>query len=69
MVVSVCYSCEKGQLETRDVPYHYYEFHVGDYEAEVCPVCNEIFFTEGASDAMDVRVKELGFQADAVAEI
>ncbi len=66
--MTLCYICEKGELETKEVPYHYGEFHVGDYEAEVCPDCGEVFFTEAAGDAMDARVKELGLwglEADA----
>lgn len=60
-----CYSCEKGQLETKEVPYHFNGSHIGDYQAEVCATCDEVFFTEAASDSMDERMKVLGLLREA----
>ncbi|MBN2067588.1 MAG: AbrB/MazE/SpoVT family DNA-binding domain-containing protein [Candidatus Diapherotrites archaeon] len=41
-------------------PYSFAGKKLGEFEAEKCPKCKEVFFTEGASDQIDKRAKELG---------
>ncbi len=44
-----CYMCEKGELKQKKVPYNLYGMKIGDFEAEVCGVCGEVFFSEETS--------------------
>lgn len=41
-------------------PYFFGESNLGEFEAEKCPKCKEVFFTEEASDKIDAKAKELG---------
>jgi YgiT-type zinc finger domain-containing protein len=54
-----CPICE-GNLERKKVPYSVGGVSLGTFEADVCTSCNEIFFTEAASDAIDKKAKEAG---------
>ena len=54
-----CPLCQ-GSLVHRKVEYEYGGTSLGNFEADVCRKCGEAFFTEEASDAIDVRAKELG---------
>ncbi len=54
-----CPMCE-GDMERKKVPYTVGSVKLGTFEADVCPSCGEIFFTEKSSDAIDKEAKELG---------
>ena len=54
-----CPNCN-GKLHEEKATYFYGETKLGDFDAEVCQKCGEIFFTEGASDVIDKKAKELG---------
>ncbi len=55
-----CPNCTEGRIIRRKVPYYYHNLYFGDFSADVCPKCGEIYFTEEASDAIDARAMELG---------
>lgn len=55
-----CPICEKGRLREGTIPYEYLGVHYGDYEGEVCDRCGEAFLSQDASDAIDVKAKQLG---------
>lgn len=40
--------------------YFFGEIKLGVFEAEKCPKCSEVFFTEEASDKIDEKAKEMG---------
>lgn len=42
------------------MPFVHAEGLLGSFEAEVCPSCGEILFTEGSSELINRRAKELG---------
>ena len=54
-----CPICQ-GKLVRRKVEYGYGEVSFGKFEADACRECGEAFFTEEASDAIDLKAKELG---------
>ena len=56
-----CYTCEKGTLKKKKVPFTMYGEKLGMFDAEVCTACNETFFSEEASDKIDAISKEKGF--------
>jgi YgiT-type zinc finger domain-containing protein len=55
-----CPICEKGKLARKKVEYSYSDWHIGEYDADVCSKCGETFFTEKSSDAIEIKVKGLG---------
>ncbi len=55
-----CPSCSKSKLIRRKAPFYHHGIYLGDFDAEVCQNCGEIYFTEKASDAIDRRAVELG---------
>ena len=55
-----CYICEKGELVNKKVPYALYGIKVGEFPAEVCTKCNEVFFDEETSRKITARTKEMG---------
>lgn len=55
-----CPNCGKADLVTRRVPFTQGALYLGDFDAEVCPACGEILFTEGASGEINHRATELG---------
>lgn len=55
-----CYSCEKGNLKNKRVPFGVYGITIGTFTAEVCDVCSEKFFGEKASDEIEIAAKKLG---------
>jgi len=54
-----CPICNKKMKKVK-APYSYGEVTLGVFEAEKCPKCNEVFFTEDSSDKIDKKAKELG---------
>jgi len=55
----VCPMCG-GRLRKGRREYFYGGISLGEHEAEVCERCGEVFFTEEASDAIDLLAKERG---------
>ena len=55
-----CYLCEKGVLKTKKVPYLLYGTPIGDFKAEVCTKCGEVFFDEETSREITTATKEKG---------
>ncbi len=55
-----CYICNKGELVKKKTTRKLYGKIVGKFDAEVCPVCNEVFFDEEESRKITKRTKELG---------
>ncbi len=54
-----CPICEKN-MERKKVPYNVGSVKLGTFDADVCPSCGEVFFTEESSDAIDRKAKESG---------
>ncbi len=54
-----CPLCE-GNMERKKMPYAIGGIKLGGFEADVCASCNEVFFTEKSSDAIDKKAKERG---------
>ncbi len=54
-----CPVCE-GKIRRKKVLYSIGEVSLGNFDADVCASCGEVFFTEAASDAIDAKAKELG---------
>lgn len=55
-----CYICEKGTLRKVKQPYRLYDEYLGDFEAEKCSACGEIFYSEGTSRKMTEAAKAKG---------
>lgn len=55
-----CYLCEKGELKKKEVPYSLYGEVVGNFPAEVCLDCQEIFFDEATSEKITQATKAKG---------
>lgn len=55
-----CYTCEKGLLKKTKAPFSMYGVKLGEFEAEVCNSCKEVFFTEESSDKIDEATKKRG---------
>lgn len=49
-----------GSLTMEKVPYKHDDIDLGDFEAEVCSKCNEVYFTEKSSDEIDAIARKLG---------
>jgi len=47
-------------MERKKTPYSIEGVSLGDYDADVCTSCNEVFFTEASSDAIDLKAKDAG---------
>lgn len=56
-----CYICEKGVLRKVKQPYRLYGEYLGDFEAEKCSKCDEVFYSEETSRKMTeaAKAKEL----------
>ena len=54
-----CPVCE-GRLRRVKREYTYSDIVLGEFDAEACDRCGEVFFTEEASDAIDRMAKERG---------
>lgn len=55
-----CYLCEKGELRRVKTPYKLYGEYLGDFEAEQCNKCSEIFYSEETSRKMTEAAKKKG---------
>ncbi len=55
-----CYICEKGTLEKKKIPYTFMDEQIGNFEAEVCPICGETFFDEETSRKITAATKAKG---------
>ena len=49
-----------GKMRKGKEPYFFAGMKLGEFEAERCQKCSEVFFTEDASDKIDAKAKELG---------
>ncbi len=54
-----CPVCE-GRLRRSRREYAYNDISLGEFEADVCQRCGEVFFTEAASDEIDRLARERG---------
>ena len=54
-----CPICNKKMIKRKE-PYFFGNIKLGEFEAEKCGKCNDVFFTEKASDAIDKKAKEIG---------
>src|SRR3989344_4570765 len=52
-----CYICEKGNLKYERVPYKLYGELIGNFDAEVCDKCGEVFFDEETSRKITAATK------------
>ena len=57
-----CPICEKKMKVVKE-PYFYAGTKFGEFEAEKCISCNEVFFTEESSDKIDKKANELAFKS------
>jgi len=55
-----CYTCGKGTLVKKKIPYTLYGIKIGDFKGEQCSKCGESFYSEDVFDEMTKKVKELG---------
>ncbi|MBU0980373.1 MAG: YgiT-type zinc finger protein, partial [Nanoarchaeota archaeon] len=55
-----CYICGTGTMKKGKVPYKLYGEYLGDYEAEKCGKCGEIFYSEETSRKMTEAAKKKG---------
>ena len=55
-----CYICGKGNLAKKEVVRKLYGKTIGRFRAEVCPVCNEVFYDEETSKKITQKTKEMG---------
>ena len=49
-----------GSLVRRKVPYWFGTIKLGEFEADTCSKCGEVFYTEEASDQIDQMAKKAG---------
>jgi YgiT-type zinc finger domain-containing protein len=57
--MGTCYECEKGKLEKKSVEYRKYDILIGEYPAEVCNTCAEIFFESEVVGKIEKKVQEM----------
>ena len=55
-----CYMCEEGYLTKKKVDYKLYGVDIGNFNAEVCSKCGEVFFDEDTSKKMTEIAKKRG---------
>ena len=55
-----CPLCEKGELVRSNINYTYQDWNFGDFEADVCNLCKEAFFTEESMITIEKKAKEIG---------
>ncbi len=60
MINMKCPICETGKLVRKKIEYKYKDWYFGKYDADVCGKCDEAFFTEKASEKIELKAKELG---------
>jgi hypothetical protein len=54
-----CPLCENGNLIRKKIDYSYKDRYFGKYDADVCKIYEESFFTQEASELIEKRAKEL----------
>jgi len=54
-----CIACN-GKTVTKTVPYKEFDIFLGNYKANVCKKCNEVYFDEATVDKIQQKSKELG---------
>jgi YgiT-type zinc finger domain-containing protein len=59
MMAMECPMCD-GKLKKGRSRFSYHDIEFGEYDADICAKCGEVFFTEEASDEIDRKAKELG---------
>ncbi len=59
-MVERCPVCEKGGLRPKRAREEMFGVLLGDYDAEVCDSCGEVFYTAESVDKIEARAKELG---------
>ena len=52
--------CGRSEMIRKNVPFFFEETYLGDFQADVCPVCGEVLFTEQASIQIDEMAMKLG---------
>lgn len=57
-----CPICKKKMKVVKEA-YFYAGRKFGEFEAEKCIGCNEVFFTEESSDKIDKKANELAFKS------
>jgi YgiT-type zinc finger domain-containing protein len=50
----------RGRLVRKKETYWFGSMNLGEFEADVCGKCGEVFYTEEASDQIDQMVKKAG---------
>ncbi len=60
MRMTKCYLCEKGELKRVRKPYFLYGENLGNFEAEQCNKCEELFYSEQTSRQMTDAAKTKG---------
>ncbi|MBI4439763.1 hypothetical protein HY638_02220 [Candidatus Woesearchaeota archaeon] len=55
-----CVSCGESEMVKKKVEYNQFGIHFGDYDAIVCPKCNETIFEGQVSEQIEKKAKELG---------
>lgn len=55
-----CPTCNQTEMTRKNVPFFLRDLYMGDYEADVCPICRETLFTEEASRMIDDMAVTLG---------
>jgi len=55
-----CPICRKGDLTKEKRKSELYGFSLGEYLAEACPVCGEVFWSEEDVASMEKKAKEKG---------
>ena len=58
--MTTCYICEKGELKTKKAAYALYGILIGNFPAEICDSCGEIFFSEETSREITKATKAKG---------
>ena len=60
-----CPVCDKDTIIRRE-PFQIDDRYLGDFEADVCLKCNEVFFTEESAKLIELVSKEIGIWASEV---
>lgn len=55
-----CYMCGKGTLASKEVVHKLYGVPIGNYPAEICEKCGEIFYDEETSNKIEADTKAKG---------
>jgi len=55
-----CPVCEKGKLVKKIVPYRVYDIELGEFPAEVCDSCGEVWFSEETAREIEGLEKKKG---------